>query len=133
MRTTPNNITKLEPNEIFVFGSNLQGRHGKGGALVAREKFGAIYGQSEGLQGQSYAIITKELRNNFPPIKLSQIEEGINEFISFAKQNSNLTFYVTKLGCSLAYFEVEDIAPLFKEAVELENIYLPIEFIYELI
>lgn len=133
MRITPNNITKLEPNQIFVFGSNPQGRHGKGAALIARNNFGAIYGQSEGLQGQSYAIITKELRPHFPPVPISYIEEGIREFINFAKGNPQLNFYVSKLGCSLAYFEVEDIAPLFKDALELENVYLPIEFIYELV
>lgn len=133
MRITPNNITELKENEIFVFGSNPQGRHGKGAALIAKERFGAIYGQSEGLQGQSYAIITKELRPYMPEIQLWMIKEGVWEFIEFAKKNPQLIFYVSKLGCSLAYFEVKDIAPLFREALELENIYLPIEFIYELV
>jgi len=133
MRITPNNITELKDNEIFVFGSNPQGRHGKGAALIAKQKFGAIYGQSEGLQGQSYAIITKELRPHMPPTPLSYIKEGVEEFIKFAKNNPNKVFYVSKLGCSLAYFKVEDIAPLFKDALELENIYLPVEFIYELL
>ena len=132
MRITPNNITELKENEIFVFGSNPQGRHGKGAALVAKQYFGAIYGQSEGLQGQSYAIITKELRPYMPEIQLWMIKEGIEGFIQFAKNNPNLTFYVSKLGCSLAYFKVQDIAPLFKEAKDIENIYLPIEFITEI-
>lgn len=131
MRITPNNIIELKENEIFVFGSNPQGRHGKGAALIAKQKFGAIYGQSEGLQGQSYAIITKELRSYMPPIPLSYIEEGVNEFLKFAKDNPQIIFYVSKLGCSLAYFKVEDVAPLFKEAMDIENIYLPIEFIIE--
>jgi len=132
MRITPNNITKLKDNEIFVFGSNPEGRHGKGAALLAKQKFGAIYGQSEGLQGQSYAIITKELRPYMPEIQLWMIKEGIWEFIEFAKKNPHQTFYVSKLGCSLAYFKIKDIAPLFKNALELENVYLPVEFITEL-
>jgi hypothetical protein len=70
MYVTPNHIKDLKENEIFVFGSNRQGRHGKGSALTARNKFGAIYGQSEGLQGQSYAIITKELRKEYQPVSL---------------------------------------------------------------
>ena len=68
MYVIPNHIKELKENEIFVFGSNRQGRHGKGAALTARNKFGAIYGQSEGLQGQSYAIITKELRKDITEI-----------------------------------------------------------------
>lgn len=129
MYVTPNYIKELKDNEIFVFGANRQGRHGKGAALTARNKFGAIYGQSEGLQGQSYAIITKELRKEYQPVSLGEIKLGIDTFIQFAKDNKHLTFYVVELGCNLAYFTVEEIAPLFKSAMKLRNIYLPQRFL----
>jgi hypothetical protein len=132
MRITPKYIKELKENEIFVFGSNKQARHGKGAALTARNKFGAIYGQSEGLQGQSYAIITKELRKDYQPVSLQEVKEGVDTFIQFAKDNENLTFYVVELGCNLAYFTVEQIAPLFKSATKLKNIYLPERFVNNL-
>ncbi len=100
-----------------------------GAALTARTKFGAIYGQSKGLQGQSYAIVTKELRKDYDPVTLDEIKEGIDNFIIFAKENIHLTFYVVELGCNLAYFTVEEIAPLFKSATRLKNVYLPQRFI----
>lgn len=128
-RITPNIIKRLEENQVFVFGSNTQGRHGKGAALVARNKFGAIYGQSKGLQGQSYAIVTKELRSNYVPVTLDEVKQGVDTFIQFAKENTHLTFYVVELGCNLAYFTVEEIAPLFKPAIRLKNVYLPQRFI----
>ncbi len=131
MYVTPNYIKELKENEIFVFGSNRQGRHGKGAALTARNKFGAIYGQSEGLQGQSYAIITKELRKEYQPVSLGEIKLGVDTFIQFAKDNKHLTFYVVELGCNLAYFTVEEIAPLFKLAIG-KNIYLPERFVNNL-
>jgi len=132
MYITPNYIKELNENEIFVFGSNRQGRHGKGAALTARNKFGAIYGQSQGLQGQSYAIITKELRKEYQPVSLQEVKEGVDTFIQFAKDNRHLTFYVVELGCNLAYFTVEQIAPLFKSATKLKNIYLPERFVNNL-
>lgn len=114
------------------FGSNKQVRHGKDAALTARNKFGAIYGQSEGLQGQSYAIITKELRKEYQPVSLGEIKLGVDTFIQFAKDNKHLTFYVVELGCNLAYFTVEEIAPLFKLAMRLKNVYLPERFVNNL-
>ena len=132
MRITPKYIKELKENEIFVFGSNKQARHGKGAALTARNKFGAIYGQSEGLQGQSYAIITKELRKEYQPVSLGEIKLGVDTFIQFAKDNKHLTFYVVELGCNLAYFTVEEIAPLFKLAMGIKNIYLPQRFVNNL-
>lgn len=97
---------------IFVFGSNLQGRHGKGAALVALEKFGAVYGQGEGLQGDSYAIPTKITPYKIRP--LVDIKKSVDKFISFADNNKELQFYVTAIGCGLAGYTVRDIAPLFK-------------------
>lgn len=132
MYITPNHIKELKENEIFVFGSNRQGRHGKGAALTARNKFGAIYGQSQGLQGQSYAIITKELRKGYKPVSLQEVKEGVDTFIQFAKDNKHLTFYVVELGCNLAYFTVEQIAPLFKPTMRLKNVYLPERFLENL-
>jgi hypothetical protein len=132
MRITPKHIKELKENEVFVFGSNRQSKHGKGAALTARNKFGAIYGQSEGLQGQSYAIITKELRKDYQPVSLQEVKEGVDTFIQFAKDNKHLTFYVVELGCNLAYFTVEQIAPLFKSAIRLKNVYLPERFLQNL-
>ena len=132
MYITPNYIKELNENEVFVFGSNKQGRHGLGSALTARNKFGAIYGQSQGLQGQSYAIITKELRKDYQPVSLQEVKEGVDTFIQFAKDNQHLTFYVVELGCNLAYFTVEEIAPLFRPAMRLKNVYLPERFVNNL-
>jgi len=132
MYITPNYIKELSENEVFVFGSNRQGRHGLGSALTARNKFGAIYGQSAGLQGQSYAIITKELRKDYQPVSLQEVKEGVDTFIQFAKDNKHLTFYVVELGCNLAYFTVEEIAPLFRPAMRLKNVYLPERFVNNL-
>lgn len=119
---TPENITELKPNEIFVFGSNLQGWHGGGAACYAVEHFGAIEGLGVGPQGQCYAIPTME-----GPV--STIKPYVDHFIRYAKLNGNQIFYVTKIGCGIAGFKVEEIAPLFVEAMKISNIYLPAEFI----
>lgn len=110
-------------NHIFVFGSNTEGRHGKGAALTAKQKYGAIYGQAEGLQGRSYAIITKELRPWKRPITLFDIRQSILRFIHFAILHPELTFQVTKIGCGLAGFKEKEIAPLFKDSPK--NVILP--------
>lgn len=99
---------------IFVFGSNLRGRHGKGAALTAKQKYGAIQGQAEGLQGNSYAIPTKN--GILQPLPLSQVKEGVDRFVEFAKANMFMTFEVSRVGCGLAGFIPEQIAPLFKDA-----------------
>ena len=112
---------------IFVFGSNRQGRHGKGAALFARQHHGAIYGQAEGLQGSSYAIITKELRPNFPPVTLPEVERGVRSFLQFAASNPHYTFDVSPIGCGLAGFKPSQIAPLF--ANHPSNVHLPKEFL----
>ena len=117
-RVTPEFITSLEPNEIFVFGSNLKGMHGGGAAYIAYRKFGAIMGQGVGLQGQSYAIPTMQGG-------VETIRPYVDEFIKFAKQHPELTFLVTRIGCGIAGFTDEEISPLFAEAHEVENIVLP--------
>ena len=121
-RTTPDFITSLAENEIFVFGSNLAGFHGGGAASVAYRKFGAIWGQGVGLQGQSYAIPTMQGG-------VDTIRPYVDEFIVFAKQHPELTFLVTRIGCGIAGFDDADIAPLFKEALDVDNIVLPTTFI----
>ena len=117
-RTTPEFITELQPNEIFVFGSNLRGMHGGGAAYVAYRKFGAVMGQGVGLQGQSYAIPTMQGG-------VETIRPYVDEFIEFAKSRKDLTFLVTRIGCGIAGFRDEEIAPLFAAAHEVENIVLP--------
>ena len=117
-RTTPEFITSLEPNEIFVFGSNLKGMHGGGAAYIAYRKFGAIMGQGVGLQGQSYAIPTMQGG-------VETIRPYVDEFIEFAKQHPELTFLVTRIGCGIAGFTDDEIAPLFEAAHGVENIVLP--------
>lgn len=112
--------------EIFVFGSNREGRHGKRAALTARMKHKARHGQAEGLQGNSYAIITKELRYNYPPVTLDEVEVGVNRFILFAKDHPDWEFTVTPIGCGLSTFYPREIAPLFRDAPD--NVNLPEEF-----
>jgi hypothetical protein len=117
-RTTPAFINELAPGEIFVFGSNLRGMHGGGAAYVAYRKFGAIMGQGVGLQGNSYAIPTMQGG-------VETIKPYVDEFIDFARQHRELTFLVTRIGCGIAGFTDEEIAPLFVSAHDEANIVLP--------
>ena len=119
---TPNFIKSLKPDEIFVFGSNLVGAHGGGAARIAVEDFGAIWGQGVGLQGQCYAIPTMQGG-------VETIKPYVDEFIEFAKQHKDLFFYVTRIGCGIAGFSDEEIAPLFKDAKGLDNVALPESFV----
>lgn len=102
--------------DIFVFGSNREGRHGKGAASTAYRYHGAVYGQAEGLQGNSYAIITKELRRDQPVVTLKEVEESVRKFLHFAFVHSDITFRLTKIGCGLAGFTEDQIRPLFRFA-----------------
>ena len=121
MRIASNHIVTLQSNEIFVFGSNLAGQHGGGAARLAYQKFGAVWGQGVGLQGQSYGIPTMQG-------SVETIKPYVDEFIEFAKQHPSKTFLVTEIGCGIAGFTVAEIAPLFEQAKEVENIYLPQRF-----
>jgi hypothetical protein len=112
-------------SEIFVFGSNLAGRHGKGAALAARRFHGAIYGQGEGLQGNSYAIPTKDARIQTLP--LDAIFTYVATFRDFARQHPELTFRLTPIGCGLAGYTPAQIAPMFRDAPS--NVILPQEFV----
>lgn len=120
------------PNSIFVFGSNDHGKHGKGAALTAKLEYGAKIGQPEGLQGRSYAIVTKAYkdiiyRSPKSSIKLSAIQESIRKFYIFAANNPHLNFYVTKIGCGLSGFSEEEIGALFRSNLDIypQNIFLP--------
>lgn len=115
-------IDKLEKDEIFVFGSNLEGYHGGGAAHLAFKKFGAVWGQGVGLHGQSYAIPTMHGG-------VSAIKPYVDEFIAFARAHTELYFYVTRIGCGIAGFKDSDIAPLFADAANMENVALPRSFI----
>lgn len=97
---------------IFVFGSNLAGRHGAGAAKFARENHGAIYGQGVGIQGNSYAIPTKD--ENLEVLPLSSIKVFVKEFLLYAKSRENDVFNVTRVGCGLAGYKDEQMAALFK-------------------
>jgi hypothetical protein len=119
---TPERISNLKPNEIFVFGSNLAGMHGGGAAWIAYERFGAIMGQGVGLQGQSYAIPTMQGG-------VETIKPYVDAFVEFANQHKEYKFLVTKIGCGIAGFRNEEIAPLFESAIDLENVILPKEFV----
>lgn len=119
---TPERISELKPNEIFVFGSNLSGSHGGGAALLAYERFGAIWGQGVGLQGQSYGIPTMHGG-------VDAIKPYVDEFIEFAKAHPEYKFLVTKVGCGIAGFTTREMAPLFQDAIDVENIILPKEFV----
>lgn len=120
---TPEWITELKPNEIFVFGSNLQGMHGGGAAHVAMERYGAIWGQGVGRQGQSYAIPTM---HGGP----ETIQPYVSGFIDYARNHPGYTFYVTPIGCGIAGFTPDQIAPLFRDAMEVPNILLPESFVH---
>ena len=119
---TPDMITELRPDEIFVFGSNLAGMHGGGAAYAAWRKFGAIMGQGVGLQGQSYGIPTMQGG-------VETIKPYVDEFITFAKGHPELFFFVTRIGCGIAGFTASEIVPLFVAALEVDNIILPEDFV----
>ena len=114
-------IDVLEKGEIFVFGSNLAGHHMGGAARAAHKKFGAEWGVGVGLTGQSYAIPTMQGG-------VETIRPYVNQFINFAERNSDMKFLVTRIGCGIAGFKDEEIAPLFRKAVPVSNIYLPQKF-----
>ena len=120
-RVTPEFITELKDNEIFVFGSNIEGFHGGGAALIAYKKFGAEWGNGVGLQGRSYGIPT--MGNG-----VESIEPYVDQFYKDATSRKDLKFLVTRIGCGIAGYTVKQIAPMFKKFIELDNVTLPVEF-----
>jgi uncharacterized protein (DUF1810 family) len=126
MGYTPDYIDKLLPKQIFVFGSNALGYHTGGASGTARKKFGAVWGQTEGLQGQSYAIpvdFGKNVRKD------NEVKAAVDRFITFAKEHSELFFLVTRVGCGIAGYHDEEMALFFKDALELKNVSLPKSFV----
>lgn len=116
-RTASDRISQLGDNEIFVFGSNIQGSHGGGAAWVAHKQFGAEWGVGQGLTGRTYALPTMEGEASF--------EHAVGVFLECARQHPELTFLVTAVGCGIAGYRPDFVAPLFREAADLENVYLP--------
>ncbi len=119
---TPEKIERLKPDEVFVFGSNLEGIHGGGAARMAHIHFGAQMGQGVGMQGQSYAIPTMQGG-------VETIRPYVDHFVAYAKQHIECFFFVTRIGCGIAGFSVKEIAPLFAHAAELPNVCLPKSFV----
>lgn len=119
---TPEWINRLNENEVFVFGSNLAGFHGGGAASVALHSFGAVWGKGVGLQGQSYAIPTMHGG-------VDKIKPYVDEFIAFAREHRDMKFLVTPIGCGIAGFTAQEMAPLFADAIDVENILLPEDFV----
>ncbi len=116
-RVASDRIATLGKNEIFVFGSNIQGAHGGGAAWYAHKNFGAEWGVGEGLTGRTYALPTME--------GPTSLKHAVDNFVACAKQHPELTFLVTAVGCGIAGYRPNEVAPLFKEATSLENVFLP--------
>ena len=126
IRTTSPTIINLLPGEVFVFGSNAAGRHGKGAAKTALG-WGAVYGQASGLQGRTYGLptVNASVRGTLP---LDRIRRHVDVFIAFAASRPDLTFLVTEVGCGLAGLSTKDVGPLFRAAIPLTNVRLPNKF-----
>ena len=120
-RVTQEHIVSLRPNEVFVFGSNRSGWHGGGAAAMAYMFFGAVWGQGVGLQGQSYAIPTMDGG-------VDVVGWYVDEFVAFAKEHPELRFLVTQISCGIAGFTADDIAPLFHDAIGMDNVSLLQQF-----
>lgn len=122
---TPDYIDRLLPNQIFVFGSNALGYHSGGASGTARKRFGAIWGQAEGVQGQSYAIPVDFGKGNVAP----DIQPYVNRFIAYAKMHPENHFLVTRVGCGIAGFTEKEMAEHFREALTMNNVSLPRSFV----
>lgn len=123
---TPDYIDRLLPNQIFVFGSNVLGYHTGGASRTARKKFGAVWGQAEGLQGQSYAIpvdFGRGIRKD------TEVKASVEKFIAFAKEHEQLFFFVTRIGCGIGGYRDDEMAQFFKDALDVRNICLPKSFV----
>ncbi len=136
MKTTPENITRLEHGQVFVFGSNTAGVHGKGAAKTARDLFGAQKGVAEGPTGRCYAIPTRiyigrddeHWKVRFEPVLLVDISRAVQRFLLYADQHLELEFLVTKIGCGYAGYETKLIREIFHGWAVPPNVILPAEF-----
>jgi hypothetical protein len=126
VKATPEIITRLDSNQVFVFGSNEAGIHGGGAARLASEKYGARWHQGEGLMGQSYGIPTKDRHLHTLPIE--KIKAGVDRFLRLATKRPELEFFVTKIGCGLAGYSTREIRECFVGKSIPSNVVLPIEF-----
>ena len=128
MTASPEYINQLQPNQVFVFGSNLSGIHGKGAAKTAR-RWGAVWGMGSGRMGQTYGIPTKgvSVRQTLP---VDRIKDFVDHFLEHARSEPQTQFLVTEIGCGLAGYKPRDIAPLFAGAPD--NVLLPARFIRHL-
>lgn len=115
-----------------MFGSNEAGRHGKGAAQTAHQLFGAVWGVAEGLTGYCYALPTVNATVT-GKVPMASLKQYVNNFIQCAKDRQDLTFLVTEVGCGLAGFTVDQVAPLFSECADLDNVFLPKSFAETLI
>ena len=125
MGYTPDYIDTLLPNQVFVFGSNALGYHTGGASGMARKRFGAVWGQLEGIQGQSYAIPVDFGKGNVAP----DIQPYVDRFISYAKSHPENHFLVTRVGCGIAGFTDQEMANYFREALSMNNVSLPRSFV----
>jgi hypothetical protein len=130
-RITPSNIADVPEGYVFGFGSNQGGKHGKGAAKQALG-WGAKYGQAEGLQGRTYGIPTKD-KSIRRTLSIKEIKPYVDRYIEFCKNNPQLIFWTTEIGCGLAGYKPKHIAPLFEEAINVPNIFLPERFWHKLI
>ena len=121
-RYTPERISELKDNEIFVFGSNLAGAHGGGAAWLAFKQFGAVWGEGVGMYGQTYAIPTMQGG-------VKTIEPYVDKFCEYVWCHPELTFLVTRIGCGIAGFKDEEIAPLFADLIDTDNVSLPQQWV----
>lgn len=119
-------MTAPARDEMFVFGSNLRGAHGAGAAFIARRDYGAALGQGIGVTGSCYAIPTKD--ENIRSMDLFRINEHVCDFVTYVQNHPNLKFFITKVGCGLAGFKSEEIAPMFHQIAENENCSFPEEW-----
>lgn len=119
-RVSSNAIVTLRKNEVFVFGSNKKGHHNGGAAKFASDNFGAQWGVGEGKTGYCYALPTME--------GLTSLHAAVRRFIQYAKEHQDRIFLVTKVGCGIAGYTADEIAPMFRSCLKLQNVYLPVEF-----
>lgn len=122
MKITPERVSRLEPHEVFVFGSNAEGHHGAGAARVAHDSFGAVWGEGRGHHGQTYAIDTMS--------GLERIADEARTFLEYAREHPELTFLLTPVGCGIAGYTPAQIAPLFRGAPD--NVAMPQSFLEHL-